>query len=108
VPVDRAFHDRFISTERDPAYLGCPDWWLSHRDGLADVHSALPRFDAGFTILLYSSRFSFLVHDLQPSVVILRIAGALAFYLINLQDFAAQTSLSIARDRVVGILLGLS
>jgi multidrug resistance protein MdtO len=31
----------------------------------------------------------------------------LAFYLINLQEFAMQTSLSIARDRVVGILLGL-
>ena len=32
---------------------------------------------------------------------------ALAFYLINLQEFAIQTSLSVARDRVVGILLGL-
>jgi multidrug resistance protein MdtO len=32
---------------------------------------------------------------------------ALAFYLINLQEFAIQTSLSIARDRVVGILFGL-
>ena len=33
---------------------------------------------------------------------------ALAYYLINLQEFAIQTSLTIARDRVVGILLGLS
>jgi multidrug resistance protein MdtO len=32
---------------------------------------------------------------------------ALAFYLINVQEFAEQTSLSLARDRVVGILLGL-
>jgi multidrug resistance protein MdtO len=32
---------------------------------------------------------------------------ALAFYLINLQEFAFQTSLSVARDRVVGILFGL-
>jgi len=32
---------------------------------------------------------------------------ALAFYLINLQKFAMETSLSIARDRIVGILLGL-
>ena len=32
---------------------------------------------------------------------------ALGFFLINLQDFAFQTSLSIARDRVFGILLGL-
>jgi multidrug resistance protein MdtO len=32
---------------------------------------------------------------------------AFAFYLINLQEFAMQTSLSVARDRVVGVLLGL-
>jgi multidrug resistance protein MdtO len=32
---------------------------------------------------------------------------ALAFYLINLQEFKFQTSLQVARDRVVGILLGL-
>jgi multidrug resistance protein MdtO len=32
---------------------------------------------------------------------------ALAFYLINLQEFAMQTSLSVARDRVVGILFGI-
>lgn len=32
---------------------------------------------------------------------------ALAFYLINLQEFAVVTSLSVARDRVVGVLLGL-
>ncbi|HTF69484.1 MAG TPA: FUSC family protein [Edaphobacter sp.] len=32
---------------------------------------------------------------------------ALAFYLVNLQEFAIQTSLTIARDRILGILLGL-
>jgi len=32
---------------------------------------------------------------------------AFAFFLINLQDFKIQTSLTVARDRVVGILLGL-
>ena len=32
---------------------------------------------------------------------------ALAFYLINLQEFAEVTSLAVARDRVVGVLLGL-
>ena len=32
---------------------------------------------------------------------------ALAFYLIGLQEFSIQTSLTVARDRVVGILLGL-
>jgi multidrug resistance protein MdtO len=33
---------------------------------------------------------------------------ALAFYLINLQEFTIQTSLAIARDRVFGVLLGLA
>jgi multidrug resistance protein MdtO len=33
---------------------------------------------------------------------------ALAFYLINLNEFAVQTSLIPARDRIVGILLGLT
>jgi multidrug resistance protein MdtO len=32
---------------------------------------------------------------------------AVAFYLINLQEFKMQTSLAVARDRVLGILLGL-
>jgi multidrug resistance protein MdtO len=32
---------------------------------------------------------------------------ALAFYLINLQEFAIQTSLAVARDRVVGVMVGL-
>jgi multidrug resistance protein MdtO len=32
---------------------------------------------------------------------------ALAFYLIHLQEFTIQTSLALARDRVVGVLLGL-
>jgi multidrug resistance protein MdtO len=31
----------------------------------------------------------------------------LAFYLINLSEFKMQTSLAVARDRVIGILLGL-
>ena len=37
----------------------------------------------------------------------LGVQMALAFYLINLQEFTIQTSLSIARDRVFGVLLGL-
>jgi multidrug resistance protein MdtO len=32
---------------------------------------------------------------------------ATAFYLINLQEFKIQTSLEVARDRVVGLMLGL-
>src|SRR5215472_4745146 len=32
---------------------------------------------------------------------------ALAFYLINLQEFKMETSLEVARDRVIGVILGL-
>ncbi len=31
----------------------------------------------------------------------------LAFYIVHLQDFGVELSLEIARDRVIGILLGL-
>jgi multidrug resistance protein MdtO len=35
------------------------------------------------------------------------IQAALAFYVVHLAEFAMQTSLAVARDRVVGILVGL-
>jgi multidrug resistance protein MdtO len=43
----------------------------------------------------------------SPRLSYLGVQLALAFYLINLQEFTIQTSLSIARDRVFGVLLGL-
>ena len=43
----------------------------------------------------------------SPRLSYFGIQVALAFYLIHLQEFAIQTSLKIARDRVLGILLGL-
>ena len=42
-----------------------------------------------------------------PRLSYLGVQMALAFYLVNLQEFTIQTSLAIARDRVVGVLLGL-
>lgn len=63
---------------------------------------------AGFTILfvvvtavcawigIASSRLSYL-----------GVQAALAFYLINLQEFTIQSSLAVARDRMVGVLLGV-
>jgi multidrug resistance protein MdtO len=44
----------------------------------------------------------------SPRLSYFGLQVALAFYLINMEEFAMQTSLSVARDRVVGILLGLS
>jgi len=43
----------------------------------------------------------------SPRLSYLGLQVALAFYLINLSDLAIQTSLYPARDRVIGILLGL-
>jgi multidrug resistance protein MdtO len=42
-----------------------------------------------------------------PRLSYLGVQLALAFYLINLQEFAMQSSLAIARDRIFGVLLGL-
>src|ERR1700674_3707459 len=43
----------------------------------------------------------------SPRLSYFGVQVALAFYLINVQEFKIQTSLAVARDRVVGILLGL-
>jgi multidrug resistance protein MdtO len=43
-----------------------------------------------------------------PRLSYVGVQVALAFYIINLQEFKIQTALAPARDRVVGILLGLS
>jgi multidrug resistance protein MdtO len=42
-----------------------------------------------------------------PRLSYFGVQVVVAFYLINLQEFKIQTSLTVARDRVVGILLGL-
>jgi multidrug resistance protein MdtO len=44
----------------------------------------------------------------SPRLSYFGVQVAVAFCLINLQEFKIQTSLAVARDRVVGILLGLS
>jgi multidrug resistance protein MdtO len=43
-----------------------------------------------------------------PRLSYVGVQVALAFYIINLQEFKIQTALAPARDRVVGVLLGLS
>jgi multidrug resistance protein MdtO len=43
----------------------------------------------------------------SPRLSYFGLQVALAFYFINLEEFRFQTSLAVARDRVVGILLGL-
>jgi multidrug resistance protein MdtO len=70
----------------------------------------LPHFDSitGFAILFaVVTAIAGWIGTASPKLSYLGIQLALAFYLINLQEFAMQSSLSIARDRVVGVLLGL-
>ncbi|HEY1730562.1 MAG TPA: FUSC family protein, partial [Terriglobales bacterium] len=70
----------------------------------------LPYLDSitGFTVLFaLVTGISAWVATATPRLSYLGVQMALAFYLINLQEFAPQYSLAIARDRVVGVLLGL-
>jgi multidrug resistance protein MdtO len=78
--------------------------------GMGSQVFILPYLDSitGFTVLfipvtVLASWFM----TSSPRLSYFGLQVALAFYLINLQEFAMQTSLSIARDRVVGILFGL-
>jgi multidrug resistance protein MdtO len=70
----------------------------------------LPYLDsiAGFTLLFMAvTALSSWIATASGRISYLGVQLALAFYLINLQEFTIQTSLSIARDRVCGVLLGL-
>ena len=70
----------------------------------------LPYIDSitGFTLLfMVVTAISSWIATASARVSYLGVQMALAFYLINLQEFTIQTSLSIARDRVFGVLLGL-
>ena len=62
----------------------------------------------GFTILfIIVTVFSSWFMTSSARLSYFGLQTALAYYLINLQEFAFQTSLAIARDRVVGVLFGL-
>jgi multidrug resistance protein MdtO len=78
--------------------IGAQVFILPHLDSIAD-----------FTVLFLGATFIaawFATCSARLSYFGVQIA--IAFYLINLQEFKIQTSLAVARDRVVGILLGLS
>jgi multidrug resistance protein MdtO len=70
----------------------------------------LPYIDTifGFTVLFaLVTAISSWIATASARLSYLGVQLALAFYLINLQEFTIQTSLAVARDRVVGVLLGL-
>jgi multidrug resistance protein MdtO len=70
----------------------------------------LPYLDSitGFTVLFAAvAAISAWIATATPRLSYLGVQVAFAFYLIHLQEFAPQTDLAIARDRVMGVLLGL-
>jgi multidrug resistance protein MdtO len=78
--------------------------------GMGSQIFVLPHLDsiAGFTILvMLVTAFASWIATSSARLSYFGLQVALAFYLINLQSFAIEPSLAIARDRVVGVLLGL-
>jgi multidrug resistance protein MdtO len=78
--------------------------------GMGSQIVVLPYVDsiAGFTVLFMAvTVFSSWFMTSSPRLSYFGIQVALAFYLINLNEFKMQTSLAVARDRVAGVLLGL-
>ena len=78
--------------------------------GMGSQVFILPRLDSigGFTVLfMVVTALASWVMTSSPRLSYAGLQVALAFYLINLQEFKIQTSLAVARDRVAGILLGL-
>jgi multidrug resistance protein MdtO len=78
--------------------------------GIGSQVFILPHLDsiAGFTVLfVFVTALSSWFMTSSPRLSYFGLQMALAFYLINLQEFKIQTSLEVARDRVLGILLGL-
>ena len=70
----------------------------------------LPALDsiAGFTLVFLAVTVgSAWIMTSSPRLSYFGVQIIVAFYLINLSEFAVQTSLVPARDRVIGILLGL-
>jgi multidrug resistance protein MdtO len=78
--------------------------------GMGSQVFILPYCDSivGFVVLFVAvSALSSWFVTSSPRLSYFGIQIAVAFYLINLDGFKMQTSLAVARDRVIGILLGL-
>ncbi len=78
--------------------------------GMGSQIFILPHLDSitGFTILFVAvTAVASWFMTSSPRLSYFGVQIVIAFYLINLQEFAVQTSLAVARDRVVGVLLGL-
>ncbi len=78
--------------------------------GIGAQMFVLPALDsiAGFLVVFVAvSALAAWIATSGPRLSYFGVQIAVAIYLINLQEFKFQTSLSVARDRAAGILLGL-
>jgi len=99
-----------IGSSRQKQVLRISGALLGAALGLGAQIFVLPHLDsiAGFTVLFVSvTTLGSWIATSGPRLSYLGLQLAVAFYIINLQEFTIQTSLAPARDRVVGILLGL-
>jgi multidrug resistance protein MdtO len=78
--------------------------------GMGSQIFILPHLDsiAGFVLLFLAvTALSAWFMTSSPRLSYFGIQVAVAFYLINVSEFKMQTSLDVARDRVIGIFVGL-
>jgi multidrug resistance protein MdtO len=78
--------------------MGAQVFILPYLDSIAEFSVLFIAVTCGAAWIITSS----------PRLSYLGVQVAFAFFLINLQEFKIQVSLTVARDRVVGILLGLT
>jgi multidrug resistance protein MdtO len=79
--------------------------------GLGSQIFVLPYLDSitGFTLLFLAVTIpSVWIATSGPRLSYLGVQILVAFYLINLSEFKVQTSLTVARDRAIGIFLGFA
>jgi multidrug resistance protein MdtO len=79
--------------------------------GIGSQMFILPNIDsiAGFTVLFaVVTAIAAWVSTSSSRLSYVGLQMALTFYLINLSEFRIQTSLTLARDRTIGVLLGTS
>jgi multidrug resistance protein MdtO len=79
--------------------------------GLGSQVFILPYIDSitGFTVLFAAvSAFAAYISTSSSRLSYAGLQIALAYYLINLSEFRIQLSLAVARDRAIGVLLGVS
>jgi multidrug resistance protein MdtO len=78
--------------------------------GIAPQIFILPGIDSIFGFALFFAAGTAIAAwfaTSSPRLSYFGVQMALAFYFVNLQDFKFQTDLTVARDKVVGVLLGI-